>query len=173
MASMKGNDKTYSVDMGKTVVKVFHAENSVDGKVDLHKTLDFEQAQHMLAAAGAKPKECRTIFNSIDADNSNSIEFIEIVAFFLGRSAGTLQDKASLFFNACDIDDSKSIEAAELKEVVHQMMLVKKDTVDTTGFVASNPILCNGIPETYVLHLKSNLMVSDIFSSASRNGQTL
>ena len=38
--------------------KIFHAENSVDGKADLRKAVDFDQAQHMLAAAGAKPKEC-------------------------------------------------------------------------------------------------------------------
>merc|ERR1711953_560822 len=86
---------------------------------------------------------------------------------------GTLRDKASLFFYACDIKDSQVIEAAELKEVVHQMMLSKSDTGFTSSFVEANPILCAGIPEAYVAHMRANQMVNDIFTNASTNGKTV
>jgi hypothetical protein len=171
--SRRGSAGGCSVDMAKSVVRIFHAENSVEGKINLRKNLTFDQAKHMLIAAGAKPKEWKAILDSIDMDSSKSIEFIELVAFLLARSAGTLRDKASLFYHACDIDDSQAIEASVLKEVVHQMMLSKKDIGVTTNFIQSNPILCAGIPESYVAHMRANQMVSDIFTNVSKNGKTV
>lgn len=171
--SRRGNETGYSVDMAKTLVKIFHAENTVEGKIDMRKELSFDQAKHMLIAAGAKPKEWKGIFDAIDMDDSKSIEFIELISFLLACSTGTLRDKASLFFYACDANDSQSIEATDLKEVVHQMMLSRNDAGFTSNFVEANPILCAGIPESYVAHMRANQMVNDILTNASTNGKTV
>lgn len=123
----------------------------------------------MLIAAGAKPKHCKEMWDLMDTDSSGRVDFCEIIVFFLNQGKGALQDKGSLFFNACDIDGSKTIEFPELKEIIHHMMLLKKDTQGRDSFMSWHPMLFAGIPETYVLHYKANELAADIFATAGKS----
>merc|ERR1712087_1068020 len=81
---------------------------------------------------------------------------------------GSLQEKGSLFFHACDIDGSKTIEAPELKNIIHHMMLLKKETQGRESFMEWHPRLYADIPESYVLHYKANELVADIIAAAGK-----
>merc|ERR1712007_162507 len=90
------------------------------------------------------------MFEMMDTDNSNSVDFVEIMAFFLNRGQGTLQEKGSLFFHACDIDGSNSIEQSELKDIIHHMTMLKKGVDGTESFMQWHKTLYANIPEVYV-----------------------
>merc|ERR1711920_935747 len=130
--------------------------------------LGFEQAKTMLVAAGAKPKQCQEMFDLMDTDNSGTVDFCEIMVFFLEHGQGSLQDKGSLFFHACDIDGSGSVEPNELKDIIHHMMLLKREEEGMTMFTAGQARLYAGIPANYILHYQANELVNDVFTSAGK-----
>jgi len=164
----------YPISVGTQFLKMYFAEFGSSGKINLHDGLTFEQAKHMLTAAGAKPTQCQEMWDLMDTDGSGTVDFCEIMCFFLDYGKGSLQEKGSLFFNACDIDHSGTVEAAELKDIIHHMMTMKKDTQGRESFMEWYPVLYAGIPETYVLHLKANELVADIFAVAGKaNAKTI
>eukprot|EP00401_Gymnodinium_catenatum_P032001 CAMPEP_0117491496 /NCGR_PEP_ID=MMETSP0784-20121206/18097_1 /TAXON_ID=39447 /ORGANISM="" /LENGTH=246 /DNA_ID=CAMNT_0005286289 /DNA_START=84 /DNA_END=824 /DNA_ORIENTATION=- len=165
--------KSCPISVGKKFLQLYFAEFSQSGEIDLHQSLNFTQAKTMLMAAGAKGKDVKEMFEMMDTDNSNSVDFVEIMAFFLNRGQGTLQEKGSLFFHACDIDGSSSIEQTELKDIIHHMMMLKKGTDGTESFMQWHKTLYANIPESYVLHFKANELVNDIFAGASKNGDQI
>lgn len=170
----KEDSKCCPISVGKKFLQIYLAEKAdASGKVNLHETINFTEAKHMLMAAGAKGKDVRNMFEMMDTDNSNSVDFVEIMAFFLNYGKGTLQEKGSLFFAACDIDGSNSIEQTELKEIVLHMMMSKKETDGRDSFMSWNHTLYAGIPESYVLHYKANELVLEIFEKASKDGEQL
>jgi len=141
-----------------------------NGKINLHAVISFAEAKHMLVAAGAKGKDVKEMFDLMDTDNANTVDFSKIMAFFLDFGVGSFQEKGLLFFHACDIDGSNSIEPAELKDIIHHMMLLKKETDGKDSFMGVNHTLYAGIPETFVMHFKANELVNDVFTSASKDG---
>jgi len=170
----RDESKAVPMSVGKKFLQLYLAEKSdASGKVNLHESINFTEAKHMLVAAGAKGKDVRNMFDMMDTDNSNSVDFVEIMAFFLNFGKGTLQEKGSLFFHACDVDGSGSIEQNELKEIVLHMMMSKNETDGRDSFMNWNHTLYAGIPESYVLHYKANELVVEIFEKASKDGEQL
>merc|ERR1712232_334637 len=159
--------------MGKFIQHYFAEFADKDGRVDLHQGLERDQVSNILQAAGVKAKDATNVFDSMDTDNSGGVDYVEIVAFFCSKAAGSLQEKGSLFFHACDIDGSKTIEKSELKDVVLHMMLLKRDMEGIESFMEKNKILYAGIPEAMILTLKANEVVHDVFTNAAKDGESL
>jgi len=170
----RDESKSVPINVGKKFLQLYLAEKADStGKVNLHESINFTEAKFMLVAAGAKGKDVRHMFDMMVTDNSNSVDFVEIMAFFLNFGKGSLQEKGSLFFHACDIDGSGAIEPNELKEIILHMMMSKKETDGRDSFMAWHHTLYAGIPESYVLHYKANELVMEIFEKASKDGEQL
>lgn len=164
--SSKGD---FPISIGKQFLQLYFAEfHDKDGKISLHSGLTFDQAKTMLLSAGAKANQCRQMWDLMDTDQSGTVDFCEIMVFFLNHGKGPLQEKGSLFFHACDIDGSGSVEARELKDIVHHMMMLKRELEGIGSFTAGQARLYNGIPATYILHFQANELVNDIFESAGK-----
>eukprot|EP00927_Polykrikos_kofoidii_P051364 TRINITY_DN4515_c0_g1_i2.p1 TRINITY_DN4515_c0_g1~~TRINITY_DN4515_c0_g1_i2.p1 ORF type:complete len:239 (+),score=50.43 TRINITY_DN4515_c0_g1_i2:117-833(+) len=162
-----------SINVGKEMLKLYFAEFSTNGTIDLHKDLSFAQLKTLFEASGGKPSDCKKMFEMMDTDGSNTVDFAEIVAFFCQHASGSLHEKASLFFHTCDVDCSGSIEPRELKDVVLHLMKLKCETEGKRSFFEWNQTLYADIPMTYVLHLQANEFVNDVFSTASKDGEQL
>merc|ERR1719384_292660 len=159
----------YPVGVGKHFLQHYFAEFAdASGKISLHSGLTFDQMKTMLQAAGIKPKQCKEMWDLMDTDNSGTVDFCEIMVFFLNYGKGSQQEKGSLFFGACDIDGSGSVEGEELKDIVHHMMMLKREDDGIQAFTAGQSRLYNGIPATYILHFQANELVNDIMSTAGK-----
>jgi len=167
--AVRQNKGDVPIGIGKQFLQLYFAECADgSGKISLHSGLSFDQAKTMLQAAGAKAKQCKDIFDLMDTDSSGTVNFCEIMVFFLNHGTGSLQEKGSLFFGACDIDGSGSVEGAELKDIIHHMMLLKKEEDGIQAFTAGQSRLYSGIPATYILHFQANELVNDIVSTAGK-----
>mmetsp|Transcript_26146 Transcript_26146/g.71016 ORF Transcript_26146/g.71016 Transcript_26146/m.71016 type:complete len:252 (-) Transcript_26146:76-831(-) len=174
MPSVDAEGKGISLAVGKKFMQLYLAEFAdAKGKVDLRSNLSFTQAKHLLEAAGGRTKDVQKMFDMMDTDNSNSVDYIEVVAYFCSYGVGSVSDKASFVFHACDIDSSGTVEKSELKVILHQLMVLKKETQGKESFMEYSKTLYAGIPETYVLHLQANELVHNIFTSASKDGNQL
>merc|ERR1712051_568945 len=155
--------------MGHQFLKMYFAEFAdKSGKISLTSGLTFDQAKAMFLAVGAKEKQCRAMWDLMDTDGSGTIDFCEIMVYFIERGKGTLQEKSALFFHACDIDNSGTIEAEELKTVIHHMMMLMRERDGIGAFTAGQTRLYAGIPGSYILHFQANEMVNDIFSGVTK-----
>eukprot|EP00415_Alexandrium_ostenfeldii_P001371 UN1371 len=162
------------MDIGKKFVQLYFSEFAdAKGRVDLRQDLNFLKTKHLLEAAGGKTKEVQKMFDMMDTDNSNSVDYVEIVAYFCSHGIGSIQEKASFFFHACDVDGSHTIEKPELKNVVHHMMILKSESQGKDSFIDWNRTLYADVPETYVLHYLANELVADVFAHASKGGEEL
>jgi len=159
-----------SVSVGVQFLKLYFKECAgSDGTISLHKDMKFDQAKHMLEAAGAKPKVCQQLLDLMDTNSSGGVDFCEIVVYFLEHGKGSVQEKGSLLFHACDIDSSGKIVGQELKDIIHHMMLLKREEEGIQVFTGGQKHLYRDIPATYVLHYQANEMVSDILGSAGKD----
>lgn len=159
-------DQGYPVEIGQQFLQLYFAESTGQGKINLHRNMNFDQVKTMLLASGAKVKKCKEMFDLMDTDNSGTIDFCEIMVFFLEHGQGSLQQKGALFFAACDIDGNGSVEPNELKDIIHHMMLLKREEEGDAMFTAGQGRIYAGIPATYILHYQANELVNDIFTSA-------
>merc|ERR1712151_270346 len=91
---------TVPIAIGQKFLQLYFAESAdKTGKISLHSGLSFDQAKTMLVAAGAKPKECQAMFDLMDTDNSGTVDFCEIMVYFLEHGKGSLPEKGSMFFH--------------------------------------------------------------------------
>merc|ERR1712176_800443 len=135
-----------------------------------HSGLSFDQAKTMLVAAGVKAKRCQELFDLMDTDNSGTVDFCEIMVFFLEHGKGSLPEKGSLFFHACDIDGSGTVEAGELKDIIHHMLMLKREEEGIGALTAGSTRLYMGVPAVYILHYQANMLVNNIFETAGKAG---
>mmetsp|Transcript_24479 Transcript_24479/g.42833 ORF Transcript_24479/g.42833 Transcript_24479/m.42833 type:complete len:268 (+) Transcript_24479:82-885(+) len=164
------------IDMktGKVFLDLFKAEykDPASGDIDMSKMIDFNATALLLEGAGGKRKQAKEMFDVMDADHTGSISYAKIIAYFLNHAEGTHNDKMSFLFHACDVDFSGSIEPHELKVVVHLMMQMKMDSDGKLSFFEWHPVMYADIPERFVLHLKANEFVTDVFTTAhAHHGQ--
>lgn len=161
-----------SIDVGKKFIQLYFAEHAdAKGTIDLSKSLNYSQARQILVAAGGKEKDVKRMFDMMDTDNSNSVDFVEVCAYFCDNAVGALSEKASFFFHACDVDGSGTIEATELKTVIYHMMLLKKETSGNDSFMLWDKVRYADIPHKYIYHLQANELVAAILDKNSRDGQ--
>lgn len=172
MSTTKASKDGVTLGVGKKFMQMYFAENAVNGKVDLHKNLDVNTTKHLLEGAGGKSKDVKTMFDVMDTDGNGSVEYDEIVAYFLANGIGTFQEKSSFFFHACDVDQSGDVSKDELKTILHHLLLLQKEA-NGRSVMDVNATLYAGIPEKYVMHFQANEMVVEIFSKASRGGEEL
>jgi Ca2+-binding EF-hand superfamily protein len=164
--------KGIAMEIGKKFIQLYLAEHAdANGEVDLSKSLTLAQATHLFTASGAKEKEAARIFEDMDTDNSGSVDYVEVCAYFCDRGIGSLKEKAEFFFHACDIDGSGTIEACELKTVIHHMMLLKRDSDGRDSFMTMDKVLYLDIPEKYIYHFQANELVADILRAAPTKGE--
>jgi len=158
------------IDMktGLKFLDLFKAEylNQDTHEIDMTKQLDFNSTALLLEGAGGKRKQAKEMFDVMDADHSGHVTFAKIIAYFLNHAEGTHNDKMAFLFHACDVDFSNKVEPHELKVVVHHMMSMKMEADGKLSFFEWHPVLYADIPERYVLHLKTNELVTDIFTNA-------
>eukprot|EP00927_Polykrikos_kofoidii_P085448 TRINITY_DN92_c0_g1_i2.p1 TRINITY_DN92_c0_g1~~TRINITY_DN92_c0_g1_i2.p1 ORF type:complete len:260 (+),score=44.25 TRINITY_DN92_c0_g1_i2:74-781(+) len=169
----KSEKSGVSIATGNKLLQLYFAESSQNGRIDLRKELSFNDLKHLFEAAGGRPKDLKKMFEMMDTDGSNTVDFAEIIAFFCRNASGTLNEKASFFFQSCDVDGSGTIEKSELKTVVLHMMALRNETSGKASFFDWNQTLYADIPTTYVLHLQANEFVNDVFSSVSKDGEQL
>lgn len=81
--------------------------------------------------------------------------------------------RSPFLFSACDVDFSGKIEPKELKAVVHYLMKKKAAEEGVKSFMTWQDVLYADIPEAYVVHLKANEFVNDVFTAAHDRGQGL
>lgn len=158
------------IDMktGLKFLDLFKAEHkdAESGEVDMNKKIDMEAASTLLEGAGGKKKQAKEMFNVMDSDHTGFVNYSSIIAYFLNHAEGTHNDKMSFLFHACDIDFTSKIEPHDLKVVVHNMMSMKMEADGKLSFFDWHPVLYADIPERFVLHLKSNEFVHDVFTKA-------
>mmetsp|Transcript_48296 Transcript_48296/g.105111 ORF Transcript_48296/g.105111 Transcript_48296/m.105111 type:complete len:247 (-) Transcript_48296:16-756(-) len=160
--------------VAKKFLTVYFAEyHNDENAIDLTTEVDLDTMKKLMEASGGKATDVEQMFDLMDTDNSKSVDYGEIVAYFCTQCTGTLQDKASLFFHACDVDSSNTIEKKELKSIVLHMMQL---TAARNGVAIDDgwsKAAFVDIPEVYVLHFKANALVQSIFTGASRKGEEL
>jgi len=165
------NPKKPTVVEMKTGLKfldLFKAEykDESTGEVDMNKKVDMQTVSILLEGAGGKKKQAKEMFNVMDADHTGFITYSNIIAYFLNHAEGTHNDKMAFLFHACDTDFTDKIEPHDLKVVVHRMMSMKMEADGKLSFFDWHPVLYADIPERFVLHLKANEFVNDVFSKA-------
>jgi len=162
--------KATVIDMktGTKFLQLFKAEykDESTGEIDMSKPLAFDAVSILMEGAGGKKKQAKEMFNVMDADHTGFVTYANIIAYFLNHAEGTHNDKMSFLFHACDVDFSNRIEPHELKVVVHNMMAMKQEADGKSSFFEWHPVLYADIPERYVLHLKTNEFVNDVFTNA-------
>mmetsp|Transcript_116309 Transcript_116309/g.189440 ORF Transcript_116309/g.189440 Transcript_116309/m.189440 type:complete len:269 (-) Transcript_116309:284-1090(-) len=165
------NPKKPTVIEMKTGLKfldLFKAEykDESTGEVAMDKQVDLHAVSILLEGAGGKKKQAKEMFNVMDADHHGYITYANIIAYFLNHAEGTHNDKMAFLFHACDVDFSNKIEPHELKSVVYNMMQMKMASDGKLSFFQWHPVMYADIPERFVLHLKANEFVNDVFSKA-------
>jgi len=171
------NPKKPTVIEMKTGLKfldLFKAEykDESTGEIALDKKVDIHAVSILLEGAGGKKKQAKEMFNVLDEEHNGFITYSNIIAYFLNHAEGTHNDKMAFLFHACDVDFTNSVDPHELKVVVHAMMKMKMEADGKLSFFEWHPVLYADIPERFVLHLKANEFVNDVFSKAhSHHGQ--
>jgi len=155
--------------LGSSFVKGFFEKFQKDGEVDLSKALDLEHVKELLIACGSNAKDAKELFQAMDTDQDGFVDYAELIAYFAETMRGTDIEKAKFVFYACDVDASGTVEPDELKLILHHMMLLKKKQDGLSSFMQWHDILYRDIPETYVVHLKANEFVDDVFRTVLKS----
>jgi len=161
-----------TIKTGTDFVRLFVAEyKDANGNIDVEKQINLQDTTSLLEGAGGRVKHAKEMFDIIDQDHKGMITFSNIIAYFLAHADGSHDEKMSFLFHACDVDHSGSIEPNELKVVVHHLMESKVTRHGTQTVFEWHPVLFADIPRKYVLHIKANEFVHDVFTNATRGSK--
>lgn len=161
-----------TIKTGTEFVKLFVAEyKDKHGNLDVEKEINLADTTALLEGAGGRVKNAKEMFDIIDEDHKGSITFAKIIAYFLANAEGTHDEKIAFLFHACDVDHSGTIEPGELKVVVHHLMKLKTTRHGMSSVFDWHPVLYADIPRKFVLHMKANEFVQDVFINAGHGSK--
>jgi len=161
-----------TIKTGTDFVKLFVAEyKDKDGNLDVEKHISLAETTTLLEGAGGRVKNAKEMFDIIDEGHKGTITFANIIAYFLANADGSHDEKMAFLFHACDVDHSGTIEPDELKVVVHHLMKLKASRHGMESILDWHPVLFADIPRKYVLHMKANEFVNDVFIHAGRGSK--